>query len=240
MLCFCLSHEKLACRYIDHRMFAAQLTIRIGPTFAGEFGVASIVTLTAWLGATIETTYGIEHINSLEGRQFMVYLVLASMGIAVALVFGLTRFLLHRSLRNWSRWDTADLMFLSLLPLFYFTYAISHEQHTTEGMIDILSRVAAVPADESTSSAGQQLGIPWRNHSLATDSKISMLLDGLVDFEASVHREYSASIFAMCLEGVILLRLVGATRIHPRIGVLVRTLGMRRHAYHVALCPSRP
>ena len=68
------------------------------------------------------------------------------------------------------------------------------------------------------------LGIPWEDPDVTMSTKVGLFLHALDVLEVEVQEEAQLSLFYLVMAAMQLFRLLYATKAHPRIAILVKTL----------------
>ena len=183
-------------------------------SFCPDYGIASLVRISAAVSSQVQLDYTVNHYQSIEGERLRQYQVLVGCAILISVLIFIQECVhlyenhswrknLHVSSHQWTvgvvQWSpwkfVADMSLQVVLPIVYFALRLSQ-----------LSRSASL-VDHTTGHSGFS-GIPWHSSSVHIDDKMDKFLAMVTIFEDEISLENRMSILFFVMAGVQLFRLI--------------------------------
>ena len=176
--------------------------------FSPQYGIASLITITAKITSKVEVDYSVEHYQATEGGRLESYLLVASVGIFIAVLILINKvsMLVTSDHRRAKLGGCVIAVILQvLLPCAWF--GLRMQQVSSSSYL----------VDHTVGRHGLA-GIPWQDQGVLLEDKVAEFLSLLHHFEDEVDLEKSMSIFYFTVGAVLLFELILATEAHPRTG----------------------
>jgi len=183
-------------------------------TFSPQYGIASLITITAKISSEVEVDYSVDHYQATEGSRLQQYYLVCAFGILFAVLILISKvweLLSSDDIRAKAVECVVDVLCQTVLPIIWF--AMRMVQVGQSGYL----------VDHTVGHYGLA-GIPWQEQDMLLEDKISQFLSLLHHFEDEIDLEKNMSYFYFAVAALLFFKLIMATEAHPRIAMLVQTI----------------
>jgi len=198
--------------YIDAQTSSATVLFVF---FSLPSGIITILEVNVVFDLTPKLTRTITHLNAKQGTWNVVYLTLCCVTIFTCLLTGIKILLKLTMPWRFGRYHhslfvgAVDLAVMCIFPVVYLSMMASHSTSSERELVEVAATMVAVP---------------WESSGVSPSDKAAAYALAVTGLRAAIEHQGRLLAAGVVLGVLLLLRLMFATDMHPRIGVLVRTM----------------
>ena len=137
--------------------------------FSPNYGIASLIRISAVITSEVELDYSVVHYQSTEGERLANYQATAAAAIIVSIVILIEKIVVLHHKENWRDEMGSfalDVLLQVLLPIVYFAVRLTQLNESSNHMVH-------------TMGMHGMAGVPWQSRTVGLDEKIQTFLVAL-------------------------------------------------------------
>ena len=179
--------------------------------FSPEYGVASLLKISAQLSSEVSVDYSVTHFSSLENERLRAYTIATCVGMAISVVIFAEKVVttLHRDWKEARFGFIFDVVIQVVAPLFYFSIRYVQLRESKGAIANSIGKLSAVP---------------WASPDTLREDKVDEFFQGYHELNRVIASERNMSVLYFFFATLQLWRLIVQTKLHPRTAMLVNTI----------------
>ena len=217
--------------FIDQQTRTVVVTLTM---ISPQYATVSLVTVSADLGSMVSARYSITHIAPLQEKHIPAYVAVSGLMIMLSLCFIGYKLYIHKTLSRSSKYSIYAYLMTAediLLAVAFIVYSVLRLRWALQSNTQVGALVGSAAAGEGL------LGVPWSDPATPYSAKRDAYLQTVDQIQSVVEDENSLGTFSFFLCFVLIVHMLGASTMHPRlamlVGTLVKALGEIAHYFYL-------